>query len=88
YNLKRVVRVHELDQWFKATFRYWPANPKEPILVDLGKASQVLHYIGEVSIFRGHPVCGFDVEKVHQDKVVALFKMREVDNPIGKQFAR
>uniref|UniRef100_A0A915KDF5 Uncharacterized protein n=1 Tax=Romanomermis culicivorax TaxID=13658 RepID=A0A915KDF5_ROMCU len=33
-----------------------------------------------------HPVCGFDVEKVHQVKVPALFKMREVDNMMGKQF--
>uniref|UniRef100_A0A915HV80 Uncharacterized protein n=1 Tax=Romanomermis culicivorax TaxID=13658 RepID=A0A915HV80_ROMCU len=35
YNIKRVVRIHELEQWFKATFGYWPANPKEPILVDM-----------------------------------------------------
>uniref|UniRef100_A0A915ID19 16S/18S rRNA aminocarboxypropyltransferase Tsr3 C-terminal domain-containing protein n=1 Tax=Romanomermis culicivorax TaxID=13658 RepID=A0A915ID19_ROMCU len=76
-----------LDQWFKATFRYWPANPKEPILIDIGKASQLLEYVQEVSIFRGHPVCGFNVEKINQDKVAALFKMREVDNPLGGQFA-
>uniref|UniRef100_A0A915J776 Uncharacterized protein n=1 Tax=Romanomermis culicivorax TaxID=13658 RepID=A0A915J776_ROMCU len=36
----------------------------------------------------GQPVCRFYVEKVHQDKVAALFKMREVDNPMGKQFAQ
>uniref|UniRef100_A0A915KNK0 Uncharacterized protein n=1 Tax=Romanomermis culicivorax TaxID=13658 RepID=A0A915KNK0_ROMCU len=52
------------------------------------KASQLLEYVGEVSIFRGHPVCGFDVKKTNQDKVVALFKTREVDNLKGKQFAR
>uniref|UniRef100_A0A915KYB2 Uncharacterized protein n=1 Tax=Romanomermis culicivorax TaxID=13658 RepID=A0A915KYB2_ROMCU len=45
YNIKRVVRIHELDQWFKATFGYWPANPKEPHMVDIGKVSQVLHFI-------------------------------------------
>uniref|UniRef100_A0A915JV91 Uncharacterized protein n=1 Tax=Romanomermis culicivorax TaxID=13658 RepID=A0A915JV91_ROMCU len=88
YNRKRVVRVHELDQWFKATFGYWPSNSKEPILVDMGKVGQVLHYIQEVSIFRGQPVCGFDVEKVHQDKVAAFFKMREVNNQMGNQFAQ
>uniref|UniRef100_A0A915KM01 Uncharacterized protein n=1 Tax=Romanomermis culicivorax TaxID=13658 RepID=A0A915KM01_ROMCU len=54
----------------------------------MGKASQALQYVLEVSIFRGHPICGFDVKKVHQDKVAALFKTREVDNLIGKQFAR
>uniref|UniRef100_A0A915HWS3 Uncharacterized protein n=1 Tax=Romanomermis culicivorax TaxID=13658 RepID=A0A915HWS3_ROMCU len=74
YNIKRAIRVHELDQWFKGTFGYWPANPKEPILVDIGKASQLLEYVREVSMFRGHPVCGFDVEKINQDKDVALFK--------------
>uniref|UniRef100_A0A915II77 Uncharacterized protein n=1 Tax=Romanomermis culicivorax TaxID=13658 RepID=A0A915II77_ROMCU len=37
---------------------------------------------------RGQPVCGFDIEKVHQDKVTALFKRREVNNPMGKRFAR
>uniref|UniRef100_A0A915KM03 Uncharacterized protein n=1 Tax=Romanomermis culicivorax TaxID=13658 RepID=A0A915KM03_ROMCU len=37
YNVKRVVRVNELDQWFKATFEYWSANPKEPHMVDIGK---------------------------------------------------
>uniref|UniRef100_A0A915I2E8 Uncharacterized protein n=1 Tax=Romanomermis culicivorax TaxID=13658 RepID=A0A915I2E8_ROMCU len=36
---------------------------------------------------KGHPVCGFDVEKVHQDKVVTLLKTRKVDNLMGKQFA-
>uniref|UniRef100_A0A915JYJ7 Uncharacterized protein n=1 Tax=Romanomermis culicivorax TaxID=13658 RepID=A0A915JYJ7_ROMCU len=36
---------------------------------------------------KGHPVCGFDVEKINQDEVTALFKMREVDNPMGKQYA-
>uniref|UniRef100_A0A915IXR2 Uncharacterized protein n=1 Tax=Romanomermis culicivorax TaxID=13658 RepID=A0A915IXR2_ROMCU len=87
-NVKRVIRVHKLDQWFKATFGYWPANPKEPILVDMGKVGQILHYIREVSIFRRQPVCGFDVKKVNPDKVTTLFKMREVDNPLGKQFAR
>uniref|UniRef100_A0A915IV82 Uncharacterized protein n=1 Tax=Romanomermis culicivorax TaxID=13658 RepID=A0A915IV82_ROMCU len=40
-----------------------------------------------VSISRGQPVCEFDVEKVHQDKVATLFKMREVDNPMGNKFA-
>uniref|UniRef100_A0A915I785 Uncharacterized protein n=1 Tax=Romanomermis culicivorax TaxID=13658 RepID=A0A915I785_ROMCU len=39
----------------------------------------------KLSISRGHPVCGFDVEKINQDKVTALFKTREVDNPMGKQ---
>uniref|UniRef100_A0A915L8R4 Uncharacterized protein n=1 Tax=Romanomermis culicivorax TaxID=13658 RepID=A0A915L8R4_ROMCU len=87
-NVKRVVRVHELDQWFKETFGYWPANPKEPILVDLGRASQVLQYVRDVSIFRGHPVCGFYVEKVNQDKVATLFKTREVKNLMGNQFAQ
>uniref|UniRef100_A0A915HE71 Uncharacterized protein n=1 Tax=Romanomermis culicivorax TaxID=13658 RepID=A0A915HE71_ROMCU len=38
YNIERVVRVHELDQWFKATSGYWPANPKEPVLVDMAQA--------------------------------------------------
>uniref|UniRef100_A0A915IB74 Uncharacterized protein n=1 Tax=Romanomermis culicivorax TaxID=13658 RepID=A0A915IB74_ROMCU len=71
YNVKWVVRVHKLDQWFKATFGYWPANLKEPVLVDIGKASQVLF-----------------LEKIHQDKVPAYFKMKDVDNPMGKQFAR
>uniref|UniRef100_A0A915JY38 Uncharacterized protein n=1 Tax=Romanomermis culicivorax TaxID=13658 RepID=A0A915JY38_ROMCU len=33
-----------------------------------------------VSLWIRHP-------KVHQDKVAALFKTREVDNPMGKQFA-
>uniref|UniRef100_A0A915I696 Uncharacterized protein n=1 Tax=Romanomermis culicivorax TaxID=13658 RepID=A0A915I696_ROMCU len=37
YNIKRIIRVHELDQCFKGTFGYWLANPKEPILVDMGK---------------------------------------------------
>uniref|UniRef100_A0A915K0C2 Uncharacterized protein n=1 Tax=Romanomermis culicivorax TaxID=13658 RepID=A0A915K0C2_ROMCU len=45
YNIKRVIGVHEPDQWFKETFGYWPANPKEPILVDMGKVSQLLKYI-------------------------------------------
>uniref|UniRef100_A0A915ISE0 Uncharacterized protein n=1 Tax=Romanomermis culicivorax TaxID=13658 RepID=A0A915ISE0_ROMCU len=27
YNIKRVVPVHELDQWFKATFGYQGTNP-------------------------------------------------------------
>uniref|UniRef100_A0A915JHW7 Uncharacterized protein n=1 Tax=Romanomermis culicivorax TaxID=13658 RepID=A0A915JHW7_ROMCU len=27
YNFKRVIRIHKLDQWFKGTFSYWPANP-------------------------------------------------------------
>uniref|UniRef100_A0A915IEG8 Uncharacterized protein n=1 Tax=Romanomermis culicivorax TaxID=13658 RepID=A0A915IEG8_ROMCU len=40
YNIKGLVRVHELDQWFKGTFGYWWANPKEPVLIDMGKASQ------------------------------------------------
>uniref|UniRef100_A0A915L1A8 Uncharacterized protein n=1 Tax=Romanomermis culicivorax TaxID=13658 RepID=A0A915L1A8_ROMCU len=35
----------------------------------------------------GQLVCGFDVEKIGQDKVATLFKIREVDNPLGKQFA-
>uniref|UniRef100_A0A915JR65 Uncharacterized protein n=1 Tax=Romanomermis culicivorax TaxID=13658 RepID=A0A915JR65_ROMCU len=34
----------------------------------------------------GHPVCEFDVEKINQDKVAALFKIREVDNRKGNQF--
>uniref|UniRef100_A0A915KGU0 Uncharacterized protein n=1 Tax=Romanomermis culicivorax TaxID=13658 RepID=A0A915KGU0_ROMCU len=88
YNIKSVVRIHELNQWFKATFGYWPSNPKEPVLVDMGKVGQILHYIREILIFRGQPVCGFDIEKVNPDKVTALFKTREVDNPMGKQFAR
>uniref|UniRef100_A0A915IPH9 Uncharacterized protein n=1 Tax=Romanomermis culicivorax TaxID=13658 RepID=A0A915IPH9_ROMCU len=71
-----------MDQWFKGTFGYWLANPKEPVLVDMGNVSQLL----ELSK-KGHQVCGFDVAKVNQDKVAALFKMREVDNPMGKQFA-
>uniref|UniRef100_A0A915I7C4 Uncharacterized protein n=1 Tax=Romanomermis culicivorax TaxID=13658 RepID=A0A915I7C4_ROMCU len=29
-------------------------------------------------------VCGFNVEKINQDKVAALFKTREVDNPLCK----
>uniref|UniRef100_A0A915KVB2 Uncharacterized protein n=1 Tax=Romanomermis culicivorax TaxID=13658 RepID=A0A915KVB2_ROMCU len=45
YNVKWVIRIHKLDQWFKGTFRYWPANPKEPVLVDIRKASQVLKFI-------------------------------------------
>uniref|UniRef100_A0A915KNX1 DUF4216 domain-containing protein n=1 Tax=Romanomermis culicivorax TaxID=13658 RepID=A0A915KNX1_ROMCU len=88
YNIKKVVGVHELNQWSKGTFGSWLANPKEPVLVDIGKASQVLQYVRKVSIFRGHPVCGFNVEKVHQDKVAVLFKTREVDNLMGKQFTR
>uniref|UniRef100_A0A915I9C1 Phage protein n=1 Tax=Romanomermis culicivorax TaxID=13658 RepID=A0A915I9C1_ROMCU len=52
------------------------------------KVSQLLEYVREVSIFRGHPVCGFDVEKINQDRVAALFKRRQVDNPKGNQFAR
>uniref|UniRef100_A0A915J978 Uncharacterized protein n=1 Tax=Romanomermis culicivorax TaxID=13658 RepID=A0A915J978_ROMCU len=71
YNIKQVIRVHELNHWFKGTFGYWPANPKEPVLVDMGKASLVLQYIREVSIFRGHLVCGFDVQKIYQDEVAA-----------------
>uniref|UniRef100_A0A915KJL4 Uncharacterized protein n=1 Tax=Romanomermis culicivorax TaxID=13658 RepID=A0A915KJL4_ROMCU len=73
HNVKRVVRIHELDQWFKGTFGYWPANPKEPVLLDIWKAR--------------HPVCRFNVKKIGQDKVAALFKTTEVDNPSGKQFA-
>uniref|UniRef100_A0A915HUP9 Uncharacterized protein n=1 Tax=Romanomermis culicivorax TaxID=13658 RepID=A0A915HUP9_ROMCU len=57
YNVKRVIPVHKLYQWFKGPFG-------------------------------GHPVCGFDVEKINQDKVTALFKMREVHNPKGNQFTR
>uniref|UniRef100_A0A915JHT1 Uncharacterized protein n=1 Tax=Romanomermis culicivorax TaxID=13658 RepID=A0A915JHT1_ROMCU len=26
YNVKRVIQIHKLDQWFKGTFSYWPAN--------------------------------------------------------------
>uniref|UniRef100_A0A915KWE9 Uncharacterized protein n=1 Tax=Romanomermis culicivorax TaxID=13658 RepID=A0A915KWE9_ROMCU len=63
YNVKRVLRIHELDQWFEATFGCWPTNPKEPRM------------------------CGFDIKKVLQDKVAALFKRREVDNPMGNKFA-
>uniref|UniRef100_A0A915J8Q7 Uncharacterized protein n=1 Tax=Romanomermis culicivorax TaxID=13658 RepID=A0A915J8Q7_ROMCU len=84
YNVKRVIRIHELDQWFKGTFRYWIPNPKEPVLLENGKP---LEFVEEVSIFRGHPVCGFDAEKINQDKVATLFKMRDVDNPLAKQFA-
>uniref|UniRef100_A0A915L6Z8 C2H2-type domain-containing protein n=1 Tax=Romanomermis culicivorax TaxID=13658 RepID=A0A915L6Z8_ROMCU len=29
------IIVHELNQWFKGTFGYWRANPKEPVLVDM-----------------------------------------------------
>uniref|UniRef100_A0A915HLI0 Uncharacterized protein n=1 Tax=Romanomermis culicivorax TaxID=13658 RepID=A0A915HLI0_ROMCU len=36
----------------------------------------------------GHPVCEFDVEKINQDKVAALFKIREVDNRKGNQFSQ
>uniref|UniRef100_A0A915IGL1 Uncharacterized protein n=1 Tax=Romanomermis culicivorax TaxID=13658 RepID=A0A915IGL1_ROMCU len=35
--IKRVVRIHELDQWFEAAFGYWPANLKEPLMVDIRK---------------------------------------------------
>uniref|UniRef100_A0A915I9B3 Uncharacterized protein n=1 Tax=Romanomermis culicivorax TaxID=13658 RepID=A0A915I9B3_ROMCU len=73
---------------FQKAFRYWPANPKEPILVDMVKFSQLREYVWKVSIFRGHSVCGFDVEKINQNKVATLFKRREVDNPLGTQFIR
>uniref|UniRef100_A0A915KZ35 Uncharacterized protein n=1 Tax=Romanomermis culicivorax TaxID=13658 RepID=A0A915KZ35_ROMCU len=36
---------------------------------------------------KGHQVCRLDVEKIGQDKVGALFKTTEVDNPSPKQFA-
>uniref|UniRef100_A0A915J9T8 Uncharacterized protein n=1 Tax=Romanomermis culicivorax TaxID=13658 RepID=A0A915J9T8_ROMCU len=49
YNIQRVVQVHMLDQWFKPTFGYWPANPKEPILIDMGNVSQLLEYVQEQS---------------------------------------
>uniref|UniRef100_A0A915IAC0 Uncharacterized protein n=1 Tax=Romanomermis culicivorax TaxID=13658 RepID=A0A915IAC0_ROMCU len=87
YNVKRVIRIHELDQWFKGTSGYWLANPNEPVLVDIGETSLVLKFIQENSIFQGHPFCGYVVEKISQDKVSTLFKMREVDNPLGKQLA-
>uniref|UniRef100_A0A915KJE0 Uncharacterized protein n=1 Tax=Romanomermis culicivorax TaxID=13658 RepID=A0A915KJE0_ROMCU len=58
-----------------------------PVLVEIGKTSQELEFIPEMPIFRRHPVCGFDVEKIGQNKVAALLKMREVHNPIGQPFA-
>uniref|UniRef100_A0A915JFX8 Uncharacterized protein n=1 Tax=Romanomermis culicivorax TaxID=13658 RepID=A0A915JFX8_ROMCU len=39
-------------------FGYWPANPKEPILVDIGKVRQLLQFIQESSISHGYRVCG------------------------------
>uniref|UniRef100_A0A915KMN5 Uncharacterized protein n=1 Tax=Romanomermis culicivorax TaxID=13658 RepID=A0A915KMN5_ROMCU len=49
YNVKSIIQIHELDQWFKGTFAYWLANPKEPVLVDMGKdeaykASRLRHW--------------------------------------------
>uniref|UniRef100_A0A915L2L0 Uncharacterized protein n=1 Tax=Romanomermis culicivorax TaxID=13658 RepID=A0A915L2L0_ROMCU len=37
HNIKGVVGIHELDQLFKGTSMYWLANPKEPVMIDIGK---------------------------------------------------
>uniref|UniRef100_A0A915IDB2 Uncharacterized protein n=1 Tax=Romanomermis culicivorax TaxID=13658 RepID=A0A915IDB2_ROMCU len=33
-------------------FRYWPANPKESVLVDNGKASQLLEFVREDDAYK------------------------------------
>uniref|UniRef100_A0A915HH52 Uncharacterized protein n=1 Tax=Romanomermis culicivorax TaxID=13658 RepID=A0A915HH52_ROMCU len=79
YNVKRVIRIHELDQRFKATFGYWPANPKEPLLVDM-EDSQFVGWTSKKSIKTKSPPCS-------KRERSTMFKTREVDNRMGNQFA-
>uniref|UniRef100_A0A915I9Y8 Uncharacterized protein n=1 Tax=Romanomermis culicivorax TaxID=13658 RepID=A0A915I9Y8_ROMCU len=63
YNIKCLVRILEIEQWFASTMGYWLQRPMEPEWVHIGNVEPVLKQMA-TSQFRGLGVVGFDVKKI------------------------
>uniref|UniRef100_A0A915IFQ0 Uncharacterized protein n=1 Tax=Romanomermis culicivorax TaxID=13658 RepID=A0A915IFQ0_ROMCU len=62
YNLKRVVRVRELEQWFATNLGSYPCKLTEPKMIEIGKVAEMIETLKD-SRFRGQPIIGFDTKK-------------------------
>uniref|UniRef100_A0A915K4G1 Uncharacterized protein n=1 Tax=Romanomermis culicivorax TaxID=13658 RepID=A0A915K4G1_ROMCU len=85
YNIKRLVHVGKIKQWFAGTMGYWPRGPMELEQVHSSNIKLILKQLA-TSQFWGLGIVSFDVEKVKKADPHSLaeydYILRELLNQI------